>query len=54
MAPKQTRLPSNLKRVNPQNIGLETPNPTIPSPLASLEVMKNWFENSYCIWEIDW
>ena len=25
--------------------GLDTPNPSIPSPLASLDFLKSWFEN---------
>jgi predicted component of type VI protein secretion system len=28
-----------------KSLGLKTPNSTIPSPLAFLEVLKNWFEN---------
>ena len=48
MAPKRKLTRSSIKSEKGESSkspGFETPNLTTPSPLASLEFPKNWFEN---------
>ena len=48
MAPKRKLTRSSKKSEKGKSSkcpGLETPNPSIPSPLTAVEVPKSWFEN---------